>query len=112
MASFGNAKVGEELMRNVIESSGKEYSSGSTYDLEFRGAGVNIVEYDVEGRKIDSLIYTQENTKLADYTLEMQEIMRIHNKNVFKQRLYALFIIFVCSSCSLAFLISLWLREV
>lgn len=112
MASLGDAKIGEDLMRSIMEATGRSYSTGSTYDVEFRGPGVSITEYDADGVKVDALRFTSESTRLADYSLEIEEINRIRSKNRAKEIFMRVYVTVIGLSTLLALMLSLYLREV
>lgn len=101
MSSLGTASLNEDLTEMIVTAAGKQYSSGSTYDIQFRGPNVKVIEYDEHGREVDMFTYVQEVEQKPDWSEEMKEIAMLHQRNKMKKILYYGWLAFVFLSCTL-----------
>lgn len=112
MASLGTASLNEDLTKMLVSAAGKEYSGGSTYDIQFRGPTVKVVEYDEHGREVDSFTYVQEVLEKPDWSEEMRELMILRNRNKMKRIFYYGWLAFVFMSCVLCVVVILFMKGV
>lgn len=112
MASLGDASISKELTEIVLTAAGKEYSSGSTYDIEFKGPSVKLVEYDENGLEVSRLDYTDSSViSKLDLADEMQRLKDLQAMNKLKRVLYYSFLGFVAMSCVVAVIILQLLKK-
>lgn len=110
MASLGDCKLSKDLMSVILSNSNIEYDESHSYDIQFRGSGVVIKEFDADGKLLNKLKYSQEYIDTEDYTAEERNLSWWKNRNQLKQIVFRLTISTLIISTLSAIPILLYLK--
>lgn len=112
VSSLGQCKLSDEVMKDVITRSGREYNSGQSYDIKFRGPDVKVLVYDETGVQVDAISFREEEYRQVDWTEEKISIARLHEANKRKQLIFIVFCAIVGVSTAFALILSFYLGGV
>lgn len=102
-----DVELSEELLKQVMESQGREYSTGSQYDINMNGPTVKIKEYDSDGILKSESIYYPEEKQQPKYQYDTTFLNEQRKSNKRKSFIFNLVIAFMLFT-TVGGLIMLW----
>lgn len=90
-----DVKLSDELVRNIVEASGQQYSTGSQYDVDTSGIYVKMKEYDSDGMLKQEFRYSVSEEAIKQYVYDDNWLNEQRHKNKRKSLLFRVLLAFM-----------------